>query len=70
MYDSYLSKFKVICEQMERQFFDEEISGPFIFGEDAGIFDFSLYHDLVAVMCVTGLGDGNQLFSQSKNFTE
>ena len=74
MYETYLSKFKIICEQMENHFFvndEEDLSeGPYIFGDDPSIFDFSLYHDLVAVMLVTGLGDGTRLFSQIERFSQ
>ena len=66
--EEYVSKFKLICEHMEKQFFSEEFEGPYIFGEKPTVFDYLLYHDLLTAMLITDIGKSNELFSVDKRF--
>ena len=64
----YLSKFKLICEQMEKQFFSEDFEGPYIFGSKPSVFDYALYHDLMTAMLIPHIGKSNELFTDDSRF--
>ena len=66
--EEYLSKFKLICQQMESQFFGEEFNGPFIFGEKPSVVDFAIYNELLAAMLIPNIGKSNELFSIDNRF--
>ena len=66
--DEYISKFKLICEQMEKQFFSKDYNGQYIFGDKPSVFDFALYHDLMTAMLLPNIGKSNELFSEDNRF--
>lgn len=66
--EEYLSKFKLICQHMESEFFSNEFEGQYIFGREPSVFDYALYHDLLTAMLIPRIGKSNELFSVDNRF--